>query len=425
MRRKRLAVLCALALVIVLSLSVVLGACDNVNKTEYKIVFDYNGGAVGEYTSFEVSAKAGTQLDISGYSPVRKGYTLVGWTDGKNTFTSTYTVLSDAVLKAVWIKSDEITTQNIFKKVINAIAGDMTYSFVFAGEGKDENGKNSSVSLKARIEDESKYELGFELKTENSDVFALYIKDGVLYVWTPEMGGVALSDFDMDYILSLAQALPEVAANLTDNIKVGPLEFSSLLDLVFNMFTKPSVSVEETETVYSVVINPKGLKSIVSILNLINLDSILSGLGLKLNTQGAIKWFQSILTDIDITLNIRTDSESGKLTGFSANAVSGDKEKFSFNTTEAGVFDIESVNSFVPESINGYTPVSLGNIDLQADFRTDASGGDIGLFINAITGTEAFAEGMLVLKPDFLTDFRLKHRWIWLRKKTLTKTLSA
>lgn len=400
MRRKRLAVLCALALVIVLSLSVVLGACDNVNKTEYKIVFDYNGGAVGEYTSFEVSAKAGTQLDISGYSPVRKGYTLVGWTDGKNTFTSTYTVLSDAVLKAVWIKSDEITTQNIFKKVINAIAGDMTYSFVFAGEGKDENGKNSSVSLKARIEDESKYELGFELKTENSDVFALYIKDGVLYVWTPEMGGVALSDFDMDYILSLAQALPEVAANLTDNIKVGPLEFSSLLDLVFNMFTKPSVSVEETETVYSVVINPKGLKSIVSILNLINLDSILSGLGLKLNTQGAIKWFQSILTDIDITLNIRTDSESGKLTGFSANAVSGDKEKFSFNTTEAGVFDIESVNSFVPESINGYTPVSLGNIDLQADFRTDASGGDIGLFINAITGTEAFAEGMLVLKPD-------------------------
>lgn len=411
-RFKKTATSVLVVFVVVLALSLVLTACDQTTTTtdvSYNITLDYDGGAISGTGSTTVSVNSGQQIDLSQYKPVKAGYIFSGWSDGKQIYKGTYTPSADVTLKAVWIKSGSNTTLNALKTLLDAMDQEGAYGFVFEGSGTDADGKLTSIALKASVSSEEKYTLGFEISdADGNRTVGIYVMDGVFYVWSPEMGGVALEDFDMDYILQVAVRTPEVLGNLLGNIDLAGFSFDTILNMLFEMFTKTTVSAEGTDTVYNVAINPAGLKSIVSLLNLINLDSLLAGAGLNIKTAGVIDWFMSILPEMTINLKFMVGMESGKLTGVQSDAVYEGEKYFEFSTVDAGFYAEDEVVPVAPEELEGYQQISLGNIDMHVDFSVENESADLGAFINAVTGTTAVPVGTLLLDSGLRYRLTLK-----------------
>lgn len=411
-RFKKTATSVLVVFVVVLALSLVLTACDQTTTTtdvSYNITLDYDGGAISGAGSTTVSVNSGQQIDLSQYKPVKAGYIFSGWSDGKQIYKGNYTPSADVTLKAVWIKSGSNTTLNALKTLLDAMDQEGAYGFVFEGSGTDADGKLTSIALKASVSSEEKYTLGFEISdADGNRTVGIYVMDGVFYVWSPEMGGVALEDFDMDYILQVAVRTPEVLGNLLGNIDLAGFSFDTILNMLFEMFTKTTVSAEGTDTVYNVAINPAGLKSIVSLLNLINLDSLLAGAGLNIKTAGVIDWFMSILPEMTINLKFMVGMESGKLTGVQSDAVYEGEKYFEFSTVDAGFYAEDEVVPVAPEELEGYQQISLGNIDMHVDFSVENESADLGAFINAVTGTSAVPVGTLLLDSGLRYRLTLK-----------------
>lgn len=411
-RFKKTATSVLVVFVVVLALSLVLTACDQTTTTtdvSYNITLDYDGGAISGAGSTTVSVNSGQQIDLSQYKPVKAGYIFSGWSDGKQIYKGNYTPSADVTLKAVWIKSGSNTTLNALKTLLDAMDQEGAYGFVFEGSGTDADGKLTSIALKASVSSEEKYTLGFEISdADGNRTVGIYVMDGVFYVWSPEMGGVALEDFDMDYILQVAVRTPEVLGNLLGNIDLAGFSFDTILNMLFEMFTKTTVSAEGTDTVYNVAINPAGLKSIVSLLNLINLDSLLAGAGLNIKTAGVIDWFMSILPEMTINLKFMVGMESGKLTGVQSDAVYEGEKYFEFSTVDAGFYAEDEVVPVAPEELEGYQQISLGNIDMHVDFSVENESADLGAFINAVTGTTAVPVGTLLLDSGLRYRLTLK-----------------
>lgn len=411
-RFKKISTTVLVVFVVVLALSLVLTACDQTTTNSggpYNITLDYDGGAISGAGSTTVTVESGQQIDLSLYKPVKAGYIFSGWSDGKQIYKGMYTPSADVTLTAVWIKSGSNTTLNALKTLLDATDKEGAYGFVFEGSGTDADGKLTSIALKASVSSEEKYTLGFEISdADGNRTVGIYVMDGVFYVWSPEMGGVALEDFDMDYILQVAARAPEVLGNLLGNLDLAGFSFDTILNMLFEMFTKTTVSAEGTDIVYNVAINPAGLKSIASLLNLINLDSLLAGAGLNIKTAGVIDWFMDILPEMTINLKFRVGMESGKLTGVQSDAVYEGEKYFEFSTVDAGFYAEDEIVPVAPEELEGYQQISLGNIDMHVDFTVENESADLGAFINAVTGTSAVPVGALLLDSGLRYRLTLK-----------------
>ena len=407
-RFKKSTTLVILAFILVFVLSAGLAACDN--KTKYvNVTFDFDGGELGGETGYNVNMTAGQEIDLSLYIPTKKGYVFAGWSDGKDTYSGIITPTESLSLKALWLESSAVTTLNALKAIIAGFQKEGALSFAFEGSGKDADGNVTGIALKANVTSEEKYTLAIEFSDGNGNkAVGVYVMDGVFYVWSPDMGGVALEDFDMNYILQVADRVPEVLGNLLGGLDIVGMDMDTILGMLFTMFTTTSAQIEGNNTVYRIEINPKGLQGIVSLLNLINLDSILQGAGLNIKTSGFIDWFKGILPDMKINLNVALDNTTGKLSSVTSDAQYEGAQYFEFSTTRAGFYKEGEVETVAPSELVGYQQISLGNIDLGVDLSVNNTNADLGALLNAITGKQAFAEGALVLSSGL--DYRLNLR---------------
>lgn len=405
-RFKKLTATIVLVLVLLAVLSAGLTAC---NEETVSLTLDCNGGDLGGLSEYTLQLLPGVQADLSGYLPEKKGYVFAGWTDGNTMYSKYYVPTGNARLTAVWMQSDQATTLGALKTIVAALQNKGAFGFVFEGKGSDSDGKVTGVSLKANVTSEEIYTLGVEFADENEELqVGVYVMNGALYVYSPEMGGVVLEDFDINYILEVAARMPEVLGNLLGGLDIVGLSFDMILSTLFTMFTKTDVYVEGSDTVYNIQINPKGLQGIASLLNLINLDSILKGAGLDIKTSGLISWFKGVLPDMQINVNVAVDSVTGKVSGVTSDAVYEGEQYFEFSTTDAGFYDEGEVVPVAPSVLEGYQQISLGNIDLNVDLAVENDGADLGALLNAITGTQAIPAGALLLSSDLTYRLTLK-----------------
>ena len=405
-RKTATIVLAAFILVIVLSAG--LAACEN--KVQVKVTLEYDGGTFAGALRADVTLNSGDTLDLTQYSPIKKNCIFAGWTDGKNTYSGTYVAgTSDATLTAVWIPKTSGNTLDALKVILAGLQNEGAYSFAFEGSGKDADGNATGIALKANVSSEQKYELAVEFSDgTGAKTVGVYVIDGMFYVWSPEMGGVVLEDFDMNYILALADRVPEVLGNLLGGINIVGMNIDTILNLLFNMFTSTTETVMDGYTVYGIRINPKGLDGIVSLLNAINLDSILKGAGLNIKTSGLITWFRGILPDMTINLNVSIDDVTGKVVDVTSDAKYEGEDYFEFTAERAGFFAEGEVGTIAPEALEGYQQISLGNIDMHVDIAVDNEGADLGALINTIAGTQAIPAGTLMLGSDLNYRLSLK-----------------
>lgn len=405
-RFKKLTATIVLVLVLLAVLSAGLTAC---NEETVSLTLDCNGGDLGGLSEYTLQLLPGVQADLSGYLPEKKGYVFAGWTDGNTMYSKHYVPTGNARLTAVWMQSDQATTLGALKTIVAALQNKGAFGFVFEGKGSDSDGKVTGVSLKANVTSEEIYTLGVEFADENEELqVGVYVMNGALYVYSPEMGGVVLEDFDINYILEVAARMPEVLGNLLGGLDIVGLSFDMILSTLFTMFTKTDVYVEGSDTVYNIQINPKGLQGIASLLNLINLDSILKGAGLDIKTSGLISWFKGVLPDMQINVNVAVDSVTGKVSGVTSDAIYEGEQYFEFSTTDAGFYDEGEVIPVAPSVLEGYQQISLGNIDLNVDLAVENDGADLGALLNAITGTQAIPAGALLLSSDLTYRLTLK-----------------
>ena len=405
-RFKKLTATIVLVLVLLAVLSAGLTAC---NEETVSLTLDCNGGDLGGLSEYTLQLLPGVQADLSEYLPEKKGYVFAGWTDGNTMYSKHYVPTGNARLTAVWMQSDQATTLGALKTIVAALQNKGAFGFVFEGKGSDSDGKVTGVSLKANVTSEEIYTLGVEFADENEELqVGVYVMNGALYVYSPEMGGVVLEDFDINYILEVAARMPEVLGNLLGGLDIVGLSFDMILSTLFTMFTKTDVYVEGSDTVYNIQINPKGLQGIASLLNLINLDSILKGAGLDIKTSGLISWFKGVLPDMQINVNVAVDSVTGKVSGVTSDAVYEGEQYFEFSTTDAGFYDEGEVIPVAPSVLEGYQQISLGNIDLNVDLAVENDGADLGALLNAITGMQAIPAGALLLSSDLTYRLTLK-----------------
>lgn len=407
-RFRKTATIVLVAFILVIALSAGLTACEN--KVPVKVTLEYDGGTFAGALRAEVTLNAGDTLDLTQYSPIRKNSVFAGWTDGKNTYSGTYVAgTSDATLTAVWIPKTSGNTLDALKVILAGLQNEGAYSFAFEGNGKDADGNVTGIALKANVSSESKYELAVEFSDGKGEkTVGVYVIDGMFYVWSPEMGGVVLEDFDMNYILALADRVPEVLGNLLGSVNIVGMNIDTILNLLFNMFTSTTETVMDGYTVYGIQINPKGLDGIVSLLNAINLDSILKGAGLNIKTAGLITWFRGILPDMTINLNVSIDDATGKVVDVTSDAKYEGKDYFEFTAERAGFFAEGEVGTIAPEALAGYQQISLGNIDMHVDISVNNEGADLGALINAIAGKQAIPAGTLMLGSNLNYRLTLK-----------------
>lgn len=127
--------------------------CGKVFKVyEYKIIFNTAGGTVNTKS---YSGKYGDVITLPSAS--RRGYSFTGWSDGKNTYTSTYKITGNCKLIAVWKKNTyTITVKNgsdcIKKKVVYGSSVVLSYKprrgYDFAGWYIDEKRIGSKFTYK-------------------------------------------------------------------------------------------------------------------------------------------------------------------------------------------------------------------------------------------------------------------------------------
>lgn len=400
----------ALALIVftaVILLSVGLIACDG--KTQVTVVLDCDGGSLGNSNSVSLDAKVGEKTDLSGYVPVKNGYVFGGWSDGSGVYKSDYVPTGNVTLTAVWLESSNAATYNALKALFTALdGGEEAFAFAFEGEGKDADGKVTGIALRARVSAENDYTLGFELSEGGEKTVGIYVKDGVFYVWAPDLGVIALEDFDADYLLNVVTALPGFVEDLLGGINLSGISGERLITMLFALFTKTTKYDDGVNTVYNVQITPKNLQNIASIINLINLDSILQGAGLNIKLTGLINWFKEILPDMTINVNFSVNNETGRFSGMTSDATYEGEHYFDFEATKAGFYPESEVEPFEPSVLQGYQQISLGNIDLGVDIAVQNEGADLGALINALTGTQTFAAGALKLTSGLSYRLDLK-----------------
>lgn len=402
---KKISTLALVVFVAVVILAVALTACDNTSV--YSVTLDCDGGIMGEVETYTFKVNAGEEVDLTEYAPTKNGYTFGGWTDGVTIYSEKFIPTKSVTLKAVWLASSSSTTLEALKAILSSLeGGDEAFCFAFEGSGTDADGNVTGIALKASVSSEEEYTLGLEATDGSGNKqFGVYVMDGVLYVWTPDLGGIALEDFDMNYIIKTAVRLPDVLGNLMGSINL-PVSMDTLLGMLFGMFTKTNVLESDTDTIYNIQINPKGLQSIASLLNLINLDSILKGAGLNIKTSGFITWFKNVLPDMDINLNVSVDKETGKLSGTDCDAVYEGEQYFDFTTAKAGFFAADEIQPVEPDVLKGYQTISLGKINLAVDLAVQNEDADLGAFINAVTDTQAVPAGALTLSSGL--SYRLE-----------------
>ena len=403
---KKISALALIVFTVVILLSVGLTAC---NWKQVTIMLDCDGGFLGEDASVSLDVKTGEKTDLSAYVPEKDGYVFGGWSDGKTIYKADYVPTGDVTLKAVWLESSAGSTFNALKALFAALdGGDEAFAFAFEGEGKTAGGTVSGLSLKARVSAEDDYTLGFEFSENGEKTIGIYVMDGVVYVWSPDLGGIALEDFDADYLLNVITCLPGFVGDALDGINLSGLTGERLISMLFALFTKTTVYEDGGDTVYNIQITPKNLQNIASIINLIDLDSILQGAGLNIKLTGLINWFKGILPDMTINVGFSVDKETGQFSGMTSDATYEGEYYFDFATTKAGFYPESEIQPVEPSVLQGYQQISLGNIDLGVNLTVQNEGADLGALINALTGTQTFADGALVLSSGLKYRLDLK-----------------
>lgn len=403
---KKISALALIVFTVVILLSVGLTAC---NWKQVTIVLDCEGGFLGENASVSLDVKTGEKTDLSAYVPEKDGYVFGGWSDGKTIYKADYVPTGDVTLKAVWLESSAGSTFNALKALFAALdGGDEAFAFAFEGEGKTADGTVSGLSLKARVSAEDDYTLGFEFSENGEKTIGIYVMDGVVYVWSPDLGGIALEDFDADYLLNVITCLPGFVGDVLGGINLSGLTGERLISMLFALFTKTTVYEDGGDTVYNIQITPKNLQNIASIINLIDLDSILQGAGLNIKLTGLINWFKGILPDMTINVGFSVDKETGQFSGMTSDATYEGEYYFDFATTKAGFYPESEIQPVEPSVLQGYQQISLGNIDLGVNLTVQNEGADLGALINALTGTQTFADGALVLSSGLKYRLDLK-----------------
>lgn len=403
---KKISALALIVFTVVILLSVGLTAC---NWKQVTIVLDCDGGFLGEGASVSLDVKTGEKTDLSAYVPEKDGYVFGGWSDGKTIYKADYVPTGDVTLKAVWLESSAGSTFNALKALFAALdGGDEAFAFAFEGEGKTADDTVSGLSLKARVSAEDDYTLGFEFSENGEKTIGIYVMDGVVYVWSPDLGGIALEDFDADYLLNVITCLPGFVGDVLDGINLSGLTGERLISMLFALFTKTTVYEDGGDTVYNIQITPKNLQNIASIINLIDLDSILQGAGLNIKLTGLINWFKGILPDMTINVGFSVDKETGQFSGMTSDATYEGEYYFDFATTKAGFYPESEIQPVEPSVLQGYQQISLGNIDLGVNLTVQNEGADLGALINALTGTQTFADGALVLSSGLKYRLDLK-----------------
>lgn len=403
---KKISALALIVFTVVILLSVGLTAC---NWKQVTIMLDCDGGFLGENASVSLDVKTGEKTDLSAYVPEKDGYVFGGWSDGKTIYKADYVPTGDVTLKAVWLESSAGSTFNALKALFAALdGGDEAFAFAFEGEGKTADGTVSGLSLKARVSAEDDYTLGFEFSENGEKTIGIYVMDGVVYVWSPDLGGIALEDFDADYLLNVITCLPGFVGDVLDGINLSGLTGERLISMLFALFTKTTVYEDGGDTVYNIQITPKNLQNIASIINLIDLDSILQGAGLNIKLTGLINWFKGILPDMTINVGFSVDKETGRFSGMTSDATYEGENYFDFATTKAGFYPESEIRPVEPSVLQGYQQISLGNIDLGVNLTVQNEGADLGALINALTGTQTFADGALVLSSGLKYRLDLK-----------------
>lgn len=403
---KKISALALIVFTVVILLSVGLTAC---NLKQVTIVLDCDGGFLGEDASVSLDVKTGEKTDLSAYVPEKDDYVFGGWSDGKTIYKADYVPTGDVTLKAVWLESSAGSTFNALKALFAALdGGDEAFAFAFEGEGETAGGIVSGLSLKARVSAEDDYTLGFEFSENGEKTIGIYVMDGVVYVWSPDLGGIALEDFDADYLLNVITCLPGFVGDVLDGINLSGLTGERLISMLFALFTKTTVYEDGGDTVYNIQITPKNLQNIASIINLIDLDSILQGAGLNIKLTGLINWFKGILPDMTINVGFSVDKETGQFSGMTSDATYEGEYYFDFATTKAGFYPESEIQPVEPSVLQGYQQISLGNIDLGVNLTVQNEGADLGALINALTGTQTFADGALVLSSGLKYRLDLK-----------------
>ena len=403
---KKISALALIVFTVVILLSVGLTAC---NWKQVTIMLDCDGGFLGEDASVSLDVKTGEKTDLSAYVPEKDGYVFGGWSDGKTIYKADYVPTGNVTLKAVWLESSAGSTFNALKALFAALdGGDEAFAFAFEGEGKTAGGTVSGLSLKARVSAEDDYTLGFEFSENGEKTIGIYVMDGVVYVWSPDLGGIALEDFDADYLLNVITCLPGFVGDVLDGINLSGLTGERLISMLFALFTKTTVYEDGGDTVYNIQITPKNLQNIASIINLIDLDSILQGAGLNIKLTGLINWFKGILPDMTINVGFSVDKETGQFSGMTSDATYEGEYYFDFATTKAGFYPESEIRPVEPSVLQGYQQISLGNIDLGVNLTVQNEGADLGALINALTGTQTFADGALVLSSGLKYRLDLK-----------------
>lgn len=285
------------------------------------------------------------------------------------------------------------------------------YASIVMSGGVELNGKKYVLDAKANISQDTT-EMAVKIIEEATKKVsaAVYVVDSKLYVQAEDGTIYHISEINTDYVLSIIDKLPATLKQLIlDALKdFGDLPLDSIIELVLpsllvygqDNYTYEGEGADLLET-FDIKLTPYTfLNSIKGILDTflkgsdIDLSFISDIVALIPNFDGELKATVKggVLEDIALNFYNREGENSGStMIGIDSSIEFGDK----------------GVDLQIPENLKDYKEFSLTNInaDFTLDIDTGEEGLDLGALIDTFLNKQILGEGVLVLKAGI--DYKL------------------
>ncbi len=418
---KFLALAIVIVMLVALSGALILSACDS----GVTVIFDAGAGTFESGNSIMTlnNVAPGTVINLKDYNPKNGGQKFVGWDDESlMSYTDEYTIPSDAKgvikLTAKWRAGTSGGGSGVLSplfSVLNSISKGDKINTHIKGSGIS-GGKEYGLEYISNISrglgnNALDYDLGFQLTEDGTPKLGIYIVDikgaaGGLFIDTkpsdPDSKPIYIEDFNMDYLLSVAEKLPSFLQELLNSQSL----VSGIIDgVVLSMFMSVNTTTSGSVTNYDITISPlKLVNGLTSLLENPLIAGVVGGFLSSIDLNPLLTWLKDNVPDVDFIVRAGVNS-AGQLAGnieldLIDNSVG--ESTFTFNTAQLthGTYDSETL-SLVPDKVNNYVAWSLGNIKFSAnlDLSTAGNNVDVGALINTfVPGT--LPQGLILLDAN-------------------------
>lgn len=259
-------------------------------------------------------------------------------------------------------------------------------------------------------------ELAFKLNNaDDSNIFAMYIDEGVFYLSIPGHVTYMLEDIDFEWIVNQFEGVGSID-NILSMIEISglpvELQIDAIIQLVSALFMKTTVYEFEGDKLFAEV--KFDIAAIVEIITGLG-DSLplpidiagllggvdFSGVDIRIGAtlvggeivQGeydAYPKYEGASLDGDVYINVTNQSSN----------VANVTLKTSYSNEPIGI---------IPEDIKNAKPFNLGRLAFDANIDLNANNFDVASFVNSIVGEEVLPENLIIIntKEDLMLKVRL------------------